>query len=326
MSGQYENIKNLRRYLNLTQKEFIDLYLRDEEGKAYISVAALSNMESRGGRREKEIIARISENLKLKPSVFALENEDFFDFLSHTLTPIHPIKREKIAEKERNISQLVSKLTAYFADEMLIGNLRRGDKIETDRGLASRFGVGRSAIREALKVLEILGMLEIKPGDGSFIASNNTNFFMIPLAWTLFLSGKQTKSILELRNILEVKAAELAAGNASTKQRMRLHDISHRMYHAYIKKDFGGFLHEDLEFHACIAEASGNEIIYSMSQTIRNLMGKVSQSGMVAEGQLTDIYREHQSIYEAIISKDEQAEGGAMKLHMSNSLKRYQYR
>ena len=105
-----------------------------------------------------------------------------------------------------------------------------------------------------------------------------------------------------------------------------MYDISHKLHKAYVEKDYKEFLDGDLEFHICIAECSGNQVIYSMIQTISNLMRHVSGSGMVDEEQLKDIYEEHQRVYGLILAKDSEGASEAMKEHLEKSLGRYDYR
>ena len=79
----------------------------------------------------------------------------------------------------------------------------------------------------------VLGMIDIHPGQGAYISSE-TNFFIIPLLWSLFLNGNQTEDIITVRNILEVKEAELAAGCNRDNRLGRLNDSSHKIHKAYM--------------------------------------------------------------------------------------------
>ena len=81
-----------------------------------------------------------------------------------------------------------------------------------------------------------------------------------------------------------------------------------------------------MEFHSSIAECSGNTVIYSMLQTISNLMRHVSETGMIDGRQLQEIYEEHQRIYGLILAKDGEGASEAMEEHMKRSKARYNYR
>lgn len=321
-----ENMRLLRRHLGMTQKEFIDHFLSDENGKPTMSIATYSNLESKGGERVNEVILAASEKLGVDSMIFSMLPEEFAvkaDMLLPDGDGQEAVRQN--AAKKGNIDQLLNRLTMYFAEQIFEKKLKKGDKIESDRVLASKLDVGRSAIREALKVLDVMGMIDICPGQGSYISSKEENFFIIPLSWSLFLNGGQVEEILVVRNLLEVKAAELAADCKDEECLAKLYDTFHRLHSTYVQKDYKEFLEEDLRFHLCIAECSGNSVIYSMIQTIRNLMKHVSGSGMVDEKQLSEIYEEHQKVYGLIIARDGSGAAEAMREHLERAALRYNF-
>ena len=321
-----DNLRLLRRALRLTQKEFIDRFLSSPDGKPLMSIATLSNLESKDGPRLNEVILAVSESLGIDSMLFSMPSEEFAEKIYILLPEDAGKAMLGNTAKKGNISQLLNRLTMYFAEQIFEKRLKKGDKIESDRVLAAKLGVGRSAVREALKVLDVLGMIDIRPGQGTYISNNETNFFIIPLSWSLFLNGSQIDSIVEVRNLLEVKAAHLAAESKDEECLGKLYDISHRIHVAYTNRDFKEFLDADLEFHICIAELSGNSVIYSMIQTISNLMRHVSGSGMVDDKQLHEIYEEHQKIYGLILAGDSEGAMAAMQEHLDKSTSRYNYR
>ena len=315
-----DNIKMLRRYMRLTQKDFIEMFIVDESGKPSMSVAAFSNLESKGGTKLNEAIATVSERLHLDPMMFSMEPAKFTDSLDFVLD-----NGMEISHKKSDTSQLIHRLSMYLADQMFDGKLKKNEQIESDRVLAEKLGVGRSAIREALKVLDVLGMIDIRPGQGSYLSGGEENFFNIPLSWSLFLNGNQTEDIVELRNLLEVKAAALAATCTNQEKINKLEEIAMRMQKSFETKNYREFLQDDIVFHTCIAECSGNQVIFNMLQTIRNFMKHISQTGMVDEIQLEEIYKEHQLIYSAIRERNSELAENAMNVHMQKSSKRYNY-
>ena len=225
-----DNIRQVRRTLKMTQKEFLEYFLMKENGKTAMSVATLSNLESKGGDRLNEVISAVSGRLQLDSMMFSLEPQEFLQNLETCLNS-HQADEDLFykSEKKGNISQLVNRLTMYFADEILEGRLKRGDQIESDRELAKKLNVGRSAVREALKVLDVLGMIDIRLGQGTYITSRETNFFSVPLSWSLFLDGTQVKSILQVRGALELRAVQLAAQCEDKNKLDKLTDIYYRM-------------------------------------------------------------------------------------------------
>lgn len=303
-----------------------------ENGKTAMSVATLSNLESKGGERLNEVISAVSGRLQLDSMMFSLEPQEFLQNLETCLNS-HQADEDLFykSEKKGNISQLVNRLTMYFADEILEGRLKRGDQIESDRELAKKLNVGRSAVREALKVLDVLGMIDIRLGQGTYITSRETNFFSVPLSWSLFLDGAQVKSILQVRGALELRAVQLAAQCEDKNKLDKLTDIYYRMQKTFQEsKDSDNLQHAlqetldaDIEFHTCIAECSGNPIILSMLTTIRNFLKRVSGTGMVDAEQLQAVVEEHQKLYGAIISGNVEAATKTMMKHLAASMARY---
>lgn len=327
-----DNIRQVRRTLKMTQKEFLEYFLMKENGKTAMSVATLSNLESKGGNRLNEVISAVSGRLQLDSMMFSLEPQEFLQNLETCLNS-HQADEDLFykSEKKGNISQLVNRLTMYFADEILEGRLKRGDQIESDRELAKKLNVGRSAVREALKVLDVLGMIDIRLGQGTYITSRETNFFSVPLSWSLFLDGTQVKSILQVRGALELRAVQLAAQCEDKNKLDKLTDIYYRMQKTFQEsKDTDNLQHAlqetlnaDIEFHTCIAECSGNPIILSMLTTIRNFLKRVSGTGMVDAEQLQAVVEEHQKLYGAIISGNVDAATQTMTKHLAASMARY---
>ena len=327
-----DNIRQVRRTLKMTQKEFLEYFLMKENGKTAMSVATLSNLESKGGDRLNEVISAVSGRLQLDSMMFSLEPQEFLQNLETCLNS-HRADEDLFykSEKKGNISQLVNRLTMYFADEILEGRLKRGDQIESDRELAKKLNVGRSAVREALKVLDVLGMIDIRLGQGTYITSRETNFFSVPLSWSLFLDGTQVKSILQVRGALELRAVQLAAQCEDKNKLDKLTDIYYRMQKTFQEsKDTDNLQHAlqetlnaDIEFHTCIAECSGNPIILSMLTTIRNFLKRVSGTGMVDAEQLQAVVEEHQKLYGAIISGNVDAATQTMMKHLAASMARY---
>ncbi len=322
-----ENVRQLRMYLKMTQKEFLEYFLTDSEGKKMMSTATLSNLESKGGERIVEVTERVCDRLPLDSDRFELEPSQFLPRLESALADhedVEKIYRSK-GDKKGNINQLLNQLTMYFAEEIYAGRLSRGDQIASDRELARNLGVGRSAVREALKVLDVLGMIEIRPGQGTYITNRETNFFSVPLAWSLFMDGGQIEDILMIRNTLEEKSAELAADCTDEKLLRKLENTVDRMKQAYEEKNYQKFLNEDLNFHGCIAECSGNSIIFLMIQTIRSLVRRVCRHAPVEYAEIDQIHREHLAVYEAVLRRDAAAAKAAMQQHMITAANRYEY-
>lgn len=321
--NKYNNIKNLRIFLNMTQKEFISSFLSDEDGKGRISISTLSNLENKGGVIVDEVICELSSRLNINNLVFTYDQDEFIDMIDNQYGLGNKTFSLDKSKKKDSLPNLVNRLILYFADEIIEGNLKKGDQIESDRDLAKRLNVGRSALREALKVLQVMGMIDIRPGQGSYISKETTNFFEVPLAWSIFMNDKQIFDILQVRIMLEEKAAELASFSADKEKIAKLDLIMEEIEKAYNEEDFHTFLELDLEFHITIAECSGNSVILLQILTIQNLLKRISRTGMQSITDVEKIYKEHLEVYNYIKSGQSDHARESMKSHMERSFARY---
>jgi DNA-binding FadR family transcriptional regulator len=324
-SNAAENLLTLRRRLKLTQREFIDTYLIDKQGMPLISVSTLSGIEN--GVQDNVMPLTVSVAAKLgadadvfvvDPDSFAKNIELFFETLSN-----HCNTSLSAAKSGNTVETLVRALSDYLMDAIISGKLKPGDKLPSDRSLSATYAVGRSSIREALKVLSALGLINILPGQGTFIALEHTDFFLTPLSWTLFIGKDNANHLLEMRTILEMETARLAAEKADEKSLAELGAQFEAMQAAYKSANFQAFLDSDLDFHLAIARCSGNPIIHSLLQTSRKLLSHISKTGMVSMEQLHDIAGEHHAIYTAIAKGDARGAQKQMKAHLERASGRY---
>jgi GntR family transcriptional regulator, transcriptional repressor for pyruvate dehydrogenase complex len=154
-----------------------------------------------------------------------------------------------------------------------IKQLKPGDKLPSERELASKLEVGRASIKEAFRILEILGLIDVKHGDGSYLRRNNFQFFE-SFASNVELFGELTAetmvSFLDFRSVWEIKCVKLAAKNA-TKEDIRMMDIEiERMKNA--QHDETLFKSADINFHNLMCLASKDKAIMLVVQGLRNIL------------------------------------------------------
>ncbi|MGB9839775.1 FadR/GntR family transcriptional regulator [Thermovenabulum sp.] len=177
----------------------------------------------------------------------------------------------------KNINKIKrpSKITETIADEIrsLIkkGVLKPGEKVPTEMELCEAFGVGRSSVREALQSLEHLGLIETRPGIGRFL---NKDAIMIlnSLTWGQMLERASMFELMEVRRILEVTAAKLAAQRATDDDVSELEEIIKEM--KKIDNDnFDLFFDYDLQFHLTLSASCKNSLL---TELINLLMQRVA--------------------------------------------------
>ncbi len=222
---------------------------------------------------------------------------------------LRPIKTKKIYE------EIVEQIRQLIVD----GRLKSGDKLPSERELVESLKVSRSSIREALSALEMMGILEVRTGEGTFIKDMKADSMISSFAWALRLDKGSVLDMLEVRKMIEVQAAGYAAERATGKEIM---DLALALEMMKENKSNSQEISEkaDLTFHYTIAVATKNKITVrlmdTISDNIRHLI-RASRS-KIYEGKYTsqDFYDEHYRIFEAIKNKDvEEA-----KKHMLNHL------
>jgi GntR family transcriptional repressor for pyruvate dehydrogenase complex len=206
------------------------------------------------------------------------------------------------------------------------GILKPGDRLPSERDLSDKLRVGRASVKEALRILEILGLIEVKLGDGSFIKQNNFHFFE-SIANTVGLLGDLTAetmfNFLDFRSLWEIKCAALAAKN-STEEDIRMMEIEiQRMKNG--QQNETEFKAADINFHNMMCIASKDKAIMLVVQGLRNIL--ISHFNNVYPLICSDPERcqksfsAHNNLLQAIKSHDEIAAVRAMEEHLKEARK-----
>jgi len=197
------------------------------------------------------------------------------------------------------------------------GVLKPGDKLPAERDIARQLNVGRTTVREALKLLTLSGLLEAKRGNGTYVRQEFESFLMKQLEWPIILNAYQVDKILEVRQPLEVQAAVLAAERATEEELQRISSF-HKLG-AIKGRDIELETELDLEFHNAIAAASHNELLSQLMNSMHSILVQyIKLSNAMTENQATTL-KEHQRIYEAIKNRDTVAAEQAMVDHLKIS-------
>jgi GntR family transcriptional regulator, transcriptional repressor for pyruvate dehydrogenase complex len=210
-------------------------------------------------------------------------------------------------------------VASSISREIAQGRLRPGDRLPTEHALAATFGVSRNVVREAIAKLRSEGRVWSQQGRGAFIAET-TNPTVLSIDHDALQKGGAFKSLFELRGILEVHAAALAASRRSKDDLARMQEALATMTAA----PYGSvqWLKKDLEFHTAIARATGNAYIV---QFIGFVSEKVRDSILVAGGSRgsDEMARatlvEHERILVAVKAGDPAAAQEAMRAHLDNA-------
>ncbi|MBB4827056.1 GntR family transcriptional repressor for pyruvate dehydrogenase complex [Sporosarcina luteola] len=219
---------------------------------------------------------------------------------------------------ENNIEQI--KKTTLSQDivqklmELIInGTLPRGEKLPSERQLMEMFGVGRSSLREAIRSLTTLGLIEVRVPEGTFVVDTLGDFFTKHLDLMSKISFDNITELIEARIELEGTLVEMAARKADEKDKQRLKKAIENMNLSTNDEDF---LRSDLDFHTLVTEIAKNsflvQVMHILREVTREWIYKVLKGYSVKES----VIEQHERIANAIIANDEEAARKAMTDHL----------
>lgn len=223
------------------------------------------------------------------------------------LSGIAPIRREPLA------TEIARRLVEY----LLSGQVGPGERMPSERQLAQAFGVGRSAMREAIKSLSLIGLVEVRHGDGTYLRKTDGSLLPQVIEWGLLLGEPRTRDLVEARQKIESIIAGLAAERRSEEDVAELHRLLARMEEqTHTLGDPAAFVEADVGFHLRLADASRNTALRDVLAGVQALL-RVWIGRVIAAGNRDLSYREHVPIVEAVERGDAAAAQAAMEAHMS---------
>jgi DNA-binding FadR family transcriptional regulator len=207
-----------------------------------------------------------------------------------------PGQDEKIYQRTV-VEQVMDRLKTLITS----GTYKVGDKIPTEQELAERFGIGRSSIREAIKIFQYLGILESRVPKGTFLQPRS-RISTEAIAWAMLLGDDDMWEIIELREIIEQRAfARLMnrrtsdpAGFAAIVQ--TLQKEVDNMDKAVRNESLDDLVQADYQFHAAIIGGGGNKLFFNILQTLHSFMREEIRKTFKDMDNLLDVSRDHQQI------------------------------
>lgn len=218
-------------------------------------------------------------------------------------TGIEPIRRSKLYQG------IVTQIESLIER----GELRPGDQLPPERALADQFQVSRASVREALRTLELLGVIETRAGGGTFVRHVAPDDLAKPLQ-TLIARGHTLPDVIEFRGVVEPAIAALAAQRISDPELAELRDI----LAAQQKKVSAGeaYVEEDTRFHEVIGNAAGNELLTTMLAVIWDVLRASREEWLQTNTRAHASLEAHQRIYDALARHDSAAAREASATHI----------
>ena len=176
--------------------------------------------------------------------------------------------------------------------------LAPGDRLPSERALAEEFGVGRSSIREGIRTLTALGVLETRPGNGTYVSTNLASSILHPLSWAIFLSGSLGHDLVEARKVIEPAIAELAAKRAERQDLDALGEAYGKMVSS--QGDPEALADADLAFHLTLAKIAGNRLFHETILGLQHLLRPLMTATLMSRSEREAALGQHAAILEGV--------------------------
>lgn len=225
------------------------------------------------------------------------------------------MKRDPVKIQRTRLSdQVMERLISMITD----GKLQPGDKLPPEPQLMEQFGVGRSSIREAIGALELIGLLSVRPGDGTRITDSTNIIQPKAVGLALITIGQEkVRELVEARTELEQSLAMLAAERASAEDMENIRTRHEKLVRA--KQKGVTLIAADLDFHAAIAQASHNGIMIRFFSELHQPVRRWMEQKARYDWGFDRVVQEHERIVQAIESRDPDAARSAMRTHIESA-------
>lgn len=218
-----------------------------------------------------------------------------------------PVKNTKVYEH----------VIEQIKDMIASGKLKKGDKLPPERDLVEQLQVSRASIREAIRALQIIGLIECRQGGGNYISENFEDSLFEPLSIMFVLQNGKPEEILELRKIVEVETAALAAEKITDSELKEIKDIIDHLEESS-DEDLNAKL--DKELHYKIASASNNILVVSVLAAVSSLVDsfiKDARKIILIEKENKDILmQQHEDLYKALYDHNKGKAAEVMRKHL----------
>ena len=222
---------------------------------------------------------------------------------------LDPIRKSRISE------QVALKLENLIHAR----TLQVGEKLPSERRLMEMLGVGRGAVREALRILEIKGYVESRPGSGSFVKNLDSDI-LLPFAHWLADRNEVLANFFEIRLFLEPNAAALAARRITPEALKKLTQVHQEFCQMVQEGDLLNAIKVDAEFHKLLARATQNKLLAMVMETLNKSVIEGWKASLRVPGRAEKSVAEHAAILQAIEAKDHVEAARLTRAHLEKAV------
>ena len=206
---------------------------------------------------------------------------------------------------------LTERAQQQFEELILSGRLKPGDRLPSESDMGKMLGVSRTVVREAVRLLSAKGLVEARSGSGIYVRELNSSMIREPIDLLLRYRAIKVEDILEVRNLMEVYLAGLAAERATSENIAAMEQTIAALQNPRLSPQ--EYAEIDVAFHACLAAASGNPLFGILSQSLDAVMiDPIRFNFERSASARTDALKEHGRILDRVKARDAEGARRAM--------------
>lgn len=201
---------------------------------------------------------------------------------------------------------VVDDIIEQFKQALIKGDFQPGQKLPSEPELSEQLGVGRSTVREAIKILGAMGAVEVRRGDGTYVSEGVSPAVIQPLLFAILVEPKDAEDLYEFRRIIEVGYCKLAAEKADMADFERMESVINEMeqYFTGGGRDTVVLAELDLKFHTAILEATKNPYILQVGGLLNTLFAEsLKQANATTDGVAWTLQR-HRRLVDLLRERD----------------------
>jgi GntR family transcriptional repressor for pyruvate dehydrogenase complex len=198
------------------------------------------------------------------------------------------------------------------------GELKPGDQLPPERRLADMFGASRGSVREALRALELAGVILSRHGGGNFVSDLMPGVTTLPLAQFLLRQRERLLDVSEARQMFEPRLAALAAERAQAEDLDSMWRAIEDQERSLRDRDVEGAFQSDRRFHQAVAEASRNETFIMLHNYLSDMVTGSRREAIENDGRRVQSPIDHRAIFDAVSHRDPAGAAAAMLQHLKN--------
>jgi len=215
----------------------------------------------------------------------------------------------RVIPRTRSVpEQILDEITRLVTE----GVLKPGDRLPSESELAESFGVGRSSLREAMQALQLLGVVEVVQGRGTFL--RETHVLPLALNWARLASSDLISQIMEARQIVEVAIAQLAALRATAEDVAAMRSAIEQAARADGNPELSR--RAGVDFHLALAKATQNEVLSLMYRTVWSLYVETTRRTQATLESIEDSLEGHRRLLESVERRDPELASRLMAEHI----------